>query len=283
MVLAQIRLSWAVLGTGPAAGPTAVPGRRPSAAGARVRPRSPWPWVVLLAAVVGLIVLTGEPRSMAEAEVVAAVVTLWLVLRPYGPGRGRRWPPGGVPRALGAGRRVGGGLGRGAAGARVVVHQRLPAGQRELHVLRGGLAAAGLDRPAAGPGPLRRRRPLRTSPPTSTPTTCPRSPATSGLLPLVAASALATRCVGRRRDPRSADWGLWLLLAVLGLVLAWGTYTPLGPPVRAHPALRQDPAAEPEPRASSTSPWPCCSASGPTGHSAGRPRRPGWTAGGDGW
>ena len=49
-----------------------------------------------------------------------------------------------------------------------------------------------------------------------------------GLLPLVAAFALLSRCFGRRRDPRAADWGLWLLLAGLGLLLAWGTFTPLG-------------------------------------------------------
>ena len=49
-----------------------------------------------------------------------------------------------------------------------------------------------------------------------------------GLLPLVACAALLTRTFGRNRDRASADWAPWLFLALLGLLLAWGQYTPLG-------------------------------------------------------
>jgi hypothetical protein len=49
-----------------------------------------------------------------------------------------------------------------------------------------------------------------------------------GLVPIVAGLALATRSVGRRRDPRSSDWGPWLALVVVGMLLTWGSYTPLG-------------------------------------------------------
>ncbi|MGH9046580.1 MAG: hypothetical protein ACRDVW_04620, partial [Acidimicrobiales bacterium] len=73
VVLAEIRLSWAVLGTGPARLEPAT--QRATA--------SPWPWVTLLAALFGLIFLTGEPRSMAEAELVAPFVVVWLAARPY--------------------------------------------------------------------------------------------------------------------------------------------------------------------------------------------------------
>ena len=45
VVLAEVRLSWAVLGTGPAPGYRS----RPLGSG------SPWPWVTLLAALIGLI------------------------------------------------------------------------------------------------------------------------------------------------------------------------------------------------------------------------------------
>ena len=49
-----------------------------------------------------------------------------------------------------------------------------------------------------------------------------------GLLPLVACAALLTRTFGRNRDRASADWAPWLFFALLGLLLAWGQYTPLG-------------------------------------------------------
>ena len=213
------------------------PGRRPDRrcpAVGRARPapgygrRSPWPWVALLAAALGLIVLTGEPRSMAEAEVVAAVVTLWLVLRPYGPGASRagptgerssasrRWPPcGGWPSPPSSWCRGG-------------RSSTPPSGPARRYTFFG----AGSLRPAwtalllvpdlfGGNG-------LWHQPAYFNSYNLPEVTGYVGLLPLVAALALATRCVGRRRDPRSADWGLWLLLGVLGLVLAWGSYTPLG-------------------------------------------------------
>ena len=49
-----------------------------------------------------------------------------------------------------------------------------------------------------------------------------------GLLPLVACAALLTRTFGRNRDRAVADWAPWLVFALLGLLLAWGQYTPLG-------------------------------------------------------
>ena len=68
-------------GTGaPVVGPLR---QRPDRRSERTR-SSPWPWVALLAGTIGLVLLTGEPRGIAEAEVVGVVVALWLVLRRTG-------------------------------------------------------------------------------------------------------------------------------------------------------------------------------------------------------
>ena len=71
MVLAQLRLSWSILGVAP-------DGVAPAATRS-----SPWRWIALLAASLGLILLTGEPRAMAEAEIVATFLVVWLTLRRY--------------------------------------------------------------------------------------------------------------------------------------------------------------------------------------------------------
>lgn len=211
IVLAQLRLSWGVFGTAP------VEGRRGSL----------WPWVVLLAATLGLVVLTGEPRSMAEAEVVASVVTLWLVLRPYG------------GRAVGWGRRVAFlGLSALAAvwGLALAAVQVVPGwsfinasqradesywyfGSGSLH--RSWTVLLLVPDLFGGDGILGQPHYFNSY-------NLSEVTGYVGLLPLVAACALLTRCFGRRRDPRAADWALWLVLAGLGLLLTWGSFTPLG-------------------------------------------------------
>ncbi|HEY5244803.1 MAG TPA: hypothetical protein VIJ60_03980, partial [Acidimicrobiales bacterium] len=216
LVLAQLRLSWAVLGVGPAVA-LGEPGvSAPSGKAGRA-----WPWVVLLAAMIGLVALTGEPRSMVEAEVVGVVVTAWLVLRPYG------------GAAVTIGRRAAFlGLSAVAAvwGAALAAAQLVPgwsfinASQRasesytffgagSLHVSWSILMLVpdlfGGDGVFNQPAYFNRYN-------------LPEVTAYVGLLPLVAVAALLVRSFGRRRDPRSSDWGLWLVLAGLGLVMAWG-------------------------------------------------------------
>jgi len=242
LVLAQLRLSWAVLGTGPALsnGPAGAPTGKAHTAAVGEGPHvaeepgvgapggsSIWPWVTLLAAVVGLVALTGEPRSMAEAEVVAAVVTVWLVLRPYG-----GW-------AVTAGRRLAfvGWSGLAAVwGAAVAASQLLPgwsfinASQRasESYTYFGtGSLRVGWTTLLLVPD-LFGGDGLFGQPTYFNRYNLPEVVGYVGLLPLVAAFALAARSFGRRRDPRSSDWGLWLLLAVLGLVMSWGAFTPAG-------------------------------------------------------
>lgn len=209
LVLAQLRLSWAVLGTGR--------GRS-----------SPWPWVALLAAVIGLEALTGEPRAMAETEVVAAAVGLWLVLRPYG-----------APASASVRRRltyVGLSAVAAAWGVALAAAELAPgwsfirASQRAVENYwffgSGSLPlkwSALLFVPDlfGGNGVLEQ-------PAYFNHFNLPEVTGYVGLLALGASLVLLTRSFGRRRDPGAGDWGLWLALLVLGLFLAWGNYTPLG-------------------------------------------------------
>jgi len=216
LIFAQLRLSWAVLGTGPRAG------RSTGRLGG-----SPWPWVALTAGVIALLVLTGEPRSMAGAEVLASVVTVWLALHPYG-GSSVPW------------RRRAAFVGWSALaavwGVVVTAYQIVPgwsfinASQRSLESYQ--YFGAGSLRPAwtalllvpdlfGGDGIL--HQPTFFNSYNLTEVT-----GYVGLLPLAAAVALFFRCVRRHRDPRAGDWALWLVLAALGLLLTWGSFTPLG-------------------------------------------------------
>jgi hypothetical protein len=251
LVLAEVRLSWAALGTGPvksgpcappdqpgesmggaaaarpAAGTVEPPARSVTAPAAGVAARSaPWAWVALLALVVGLEALTGEPRSMAETEVLGTAVALWLLLRPYA-GQVHL-----AQRMRMLGLAVLGGLwGVVLAGAELVpgwsfieASQRATEsytffGSGSLRVpwtflllvpdLLGGSGHFGQ--------PIYFDR-----------YNLPEVTAYVGLLPLAAALVLASRSFGRRRSRMAGDWGMWLGLFGLGLVLSWGSYTPLG-------------------------------------------------------
>ena len=222
VVLAELRLSWAVLGTGPVRAEAAERGAaRPPA-----RP-SPWPWVALLAATVGLEALTGEPRAMAETEVVGTAVALWLLLRPY------------AGRAVTLRRRVtmaGWGVLAGAWGVLLAAAELAPgwsfiqASQRAVETYwffgSGSLPPAEsvlLLVPDIFGGAGHFGQPAFFISYNINEVT-----GYVGLLALSAALVLLTCSFGRRRDPMSGDWGLWLALAGLGLLLAWGSFTPLG-------------------------------------------------------
>lgn len=218
MVLAQFELSWALLGTRPS--------RRggPPTTGER---SSPWPPTVLLAVVIGLVLLAGEPRGMAEAEVVASAVTLWLVLRPYGHGG-----PDLRRRLAFLGWSVLAAAWASALGAVQLLPgwQFISTSQRSsesfaffatgsLHVQWSVLLL--VPDIFGGDG-------LAHQPAYFNSYNLPEVTGYVGLLPLVAFFALLTRAVGRRRDPQAADWWPWLGLAVLGMLMAFGSYTPVG-------------------------------------------------------
>jgi hypothetical protein len=234
LVLAVLRLSWAVLGTGPVtlgaarraygSGVQSPDGPSATAAG---RAGSPWPWVALLALMVGLEALTGEPRAMAETEVVGAAVAFWLVVRSY-------------------------------AGARVSATERVRLfGYVVLASVWGVLLAAAELAPGwtfirasqravetyqfFGSGSLRVQWSMLMLVPDlfgggghfGTPHyfntyNLPEVTGYVGLLPLGAALALLVRSFGRSRAPRASDWGMWLALCGFGFLLTWGSFTPLG-------------------------------------------------------
>lgn len=223
MVLAQFELSWALFGTRPA--------KRGSAAApdgaAPVPRRSPWPPTVLLAVVIGLVLLTGEPRGMAEAEVVASVVTLWLLLRSYGrsgPSVGRRLQFLGFSllaavwaAALGAVQLLPGWHFISTSQRSSESFSFFASGS--LHVQWSVLLL--VPDLFGGDGLLHQPSYFNSY-------NLAEVTGYVGLLPLVAFFALLTRAFGRRHDPQAKEWWLWIGLTVLGLLMAFGSYTPLG-------------------------------------------------------
>jgi hypothetical protein len=230
IVLAILKISWAVFGVGPATRTPSTqdgllaPGADPVKSGV---PPSPWPWVVGLAMLVGLVMLTGEPRSIAETEIVGAVLALWLTLRGYG------------GAAVGWGRRarfLGAIVLAAALGVAIGAAQLLPgydfinlsqrANESYSFFASGSLHTQWtvlllVPDLFGGSGTLHQ-------PVYFNGYNLPEVTGYVGLLPLVACAALLTRTFGRNRDRASADWAPWLFLALLGLLLAWGQYTPLG-------------------------------------------------------
>ena len=230
IVLAILKISWAVFGVGPATRTRftedglEAPGADLVESGV---PSSPWPWVVGLAVLVGLIMLTGEPRSIAETEIVGAALALWLTLRGYG------------DAAVSSGRRVrflGAIVLAGAWGVAIGAAQLLP-----------GYDFINLSQRANEPYSFFASGSLHTQwtvlllvpdlfggsgtlhqPVYFNDYNLPEVTGYVGLLPLVACAALLTRTFGRNRDRAAADWAPWFFLALLGLLLAWGQYTPLG-------------------------------------------------------
>jgi hypothetical protein len=218
MVLAQFRLAWAVLRTGPA-GADGEAGRPPVA--------SPWPWVALLAAAIGLIFLTGEPRGMAEAELVAAPLALWLA--------GRRYPGVTIVPARRAAY-LGYSLLAAAWATAIGAVQLVP-----------GWAFITSSQRSAEPYSFLASGSLHTSwsalllvpdlfggngignqPTFFSSYNLPEVTGYVGLLPLVAVVVLLGRSVGRRRDRRALEFLPWFFLVVFGLLLSFGEYTPLG-------------------------------------------------------
>lgn len=220
-VLAILELSWGIFGTGPGlqgvqSGPPGLSWRR-----------LPWRWVVLLAAVVGLIVLTGEPRAMAELELVAVLVVAWLALRPYA----------GLAVALRR-RLLFVGLAALAAvwGVVLSLAQTLPGWTFIQASQRASESYAFFG---SGSLPLRWTSLLFVpdlfggdglwhQPTYFNSYNLPEVTGYVGLVPLAAALMLLTLSFGRRRSPRSTHWGLWLALGLVGLFATWGAYLPTG-------------------------------------------------------
>jgi hypothetical protein len=232
IVLAILELSWAIFGVCPATRTRRFDdGHGILATGTGEVdtgvPASPWAWLVGLAVLVGLIMLTGEPRAIAETEIVGCVLALWLALRGYGAAdvswRRRAVFLGATAMAF-------------AWGVAIGAAQLLP-GYDFINVSQRAnesysfFASGSLPTQwtvlllvpdlFGGSGTLHQPVYFNSY-------NLPEVTGYAGLLPLVAAAALLTRTFGRSRDRASADWAPWLAFAVLGLLLAWGQYTPLG-------------------------------------------------------
>ncbi len=240
IVLAVLKISWGVVGQGPATR------RLRAAAGggddvelaahqssdidpaATGVPASVLPWVVFLAVLVGLIMLTGEPRSIAETEIVVLVLVVWDALRAY-----RDVVVTWATRARFVVLCAVAGLWGVAIGAVQLlpgyhfIHLSQRANEPYSFFASGSLhtqwtALLLVPDLFGGSGSVFHQVPYFNQ------YNLPEVTGYVGLLPLVAAFALATRAFGRHRDPTARDWTVWLALAVLGLIFAWGEYTPVG-------------------------------------------------------
>ncbi len=254
---------------GPGRGPAVVGGARhrpdaPSTGAGRSDRGSPWPWVTLLAALIGLDLLdrraTGHGRDRDRGVVRAR--SGWC---------SGSYPGDGVePRADGSGASATGcwrPAGRWPSGRAqllpgrsfIVASQRA---SRDLRLLRRRDRSGPRGRSCCWSRTSSAGTPSSTSRPTPTTTTCPRSPATSACSHWSRFVVLLVRSVGRRSDPRARDWrpvgrpGRARAASVLGRLHA------------ARPRLRADPLLQPGTPAtaatSGSSTWvsPSCSASG---------------------
>jgi hypothetical protein len=191
--------------------------------------RASMPWVLLTGGAGGLVFLAGEPRSMADAAWVAALAALWWVTR------SKRTDSSRMRRAsflLAVGCSAALGLALGAA-------QLLP-GVRYLQTTERSTASlwyfgSGSLPPRwsvlllvpdifGGDGILHQPRFFASY-------NLPEVTGYVGLLACVAAFTLLARSVGRARSPLARTWSLWIVVVVVGLLLSFGTFTPLGGPL----------------------------------------------------
>jgi hypothetical protein len=174
-------------------------------------------WMGVLAGVIGLTILAGEPRAVDDACVTVFIYAVWRVAR-----LGRQWGPAAVSVAAGA-----------ALGACLGAVQWLP-----------GLAAVATSQRAVSSMALFNSGSLYTkwlllmlvpdllggSGSFGQPSFFATYNLTEvtdyvGILPLVAAAVLLGRVRLRRRPP---EWLVWHVIALVGVLLALGGRTPLG-------------------------------------------------------
>lgn len=174
-------------------------------------------WVALLALSVGLMGLTGAAEPLLDGGVALVLYTLWLV----GRGRGRRL------RIL-AGAVSGAVLGGLIGAAQVLPGTLLQAqSQRGLHSywyftsgsMNKSLTLLVLDPLLLGSA--------HTAPLTYIGTyNLSEISGYVGIVAVMGAVGLLAR--RHRRSPEASQWWIWYVIAVVGLVLVWGDFTPLG-------------------------------------------------------
>jgi hypothetical protein len=182
-----------------------------------VRGRSAAPWVAMLAASIGLMGLSGSAEPILDGGLVLALYALWLLWRT--PARRTQ---------LVVGIAVGLGVGLAVASAQLVPGALIQSqSQRAVHnyqyfasgSMNKSLTLLGLD-------PLL----LGTNHAFSVPYTgtynLPEISSYIGILPVMGVFGLLAR--RHRRHPEARRWWIWYVVLVLGLVLTWGGFTPLG-------------------------------------------------------
>lgn len=183
-------------------------------------------WTAVLAGAVGMAVLAGEPRAVADAAVVLVLYGGWRLLRLAGSARRAGRP--GAAVALGVAGVVGGGaLGIGLGAVQLLPGLAAVATSQRAAVTSFLFSAGSLPAPwllllgvpdlLGGSGSF--GQPRFFAPYNLTEVT-----GYVGMLPLVAAGAMLGRL--RRRGPRP-EWTVWLVVAAVGVVLALGNNTPL--------------------------------------------------------
>ena len=174
------------------------------------------PWIALLGLSLGLMVLTGSAEPLLDGAVVLIVFTVWRVVQ----SPGRRW--------VLAGQAVAGA----ALGVLVGAAQLLPGGtlqgqsQRAVHDLwyfgsgsmNKSLTLLGLDPMILGIGHSWPLGFVGTY-------NLPELSSYIGILPVMGIVGLLAR--RHRRHPEARQWWVWYAIGALGLVLAWGSFTPL--------------------------------------------------------
>lgn len=203
--------------------------------------KSPLAWAGLLAFSVGMVFLTGSTRGMADAMVVGGFITLWELIRPIG--SAKKWPltlKASLKRSRHNARlklaayAIGGAIWGVALGAVQILPgvafspttQRVQSAVSKFHFGAGSLDPKMLllmlvPDLLGGAGFLHQPSFFGTY-------NLAELTSYVGILPLVAFFALLARSFGNSRSANASRWLKWHGLAVLGLLLALGTFTPLG-------------------------------------------------------
>lgn len=183
----------------------------------RSQGRSATPWVAMLGASIGLMGLSGAAEPILDGGVALGVYALWLFWKT---------PSRRVSLALGVAAGVV--LGLALAGAQLVPGALIQEqSQRAIHdysyftsgSMNKSLTVLGLDPLVLGTSGVFPLHFFATY-------SLPEVSSYVGIMPLMGVFGLLAR--RHRRHPDSSRWWVWYVIAILGLVLSWGGFTPLG-------------------------------------------------------
>jgi hypothetical protein len=179
--------------------------------------RSAAPWVALLGASLGLMILSGAVEPIFDGGIALAIYGVWLLGRTHGPRR--------LHILLGSAAGVAVGLAL--AGAQLIPGAAFQAqSQRAMHSylyfasgsMNKSLTVLGLDPLLLGGAHSFPLAFLGTF-------NLPEISSYIGILPVMGLVGLLAR--GHRRAPEAGQWWIWYVILIVGLFLTWGGFTPL--------------------------------------------------------